>query len=53
MLAPWNPHTHDVRTMVEPGSSSRSPASFERPYTDWGLGSSHSTYGSALVPSNT
>ena len=38
MFWPWKPHTHDVRTTVEPGSSSRSPASFVRPYTDRGFG---------------
>ena len=29
--SPPSPNTHEVRTMVEPGCSSRSPASFERP----------------------
>ena len=31
MLAPWAPHTQLVRTMVEPGRHSRSPASFDAP----------------------
>ena len=37
MLAPCAPHTHDVRTTVDPGSSSCSPPSLLRPYTDSGL----------------
>ena len=31
MLAPWAPHTQLVRTMVDPGRHSRSPASLEAP----------------------
>ena len=31
MLAPWAPQTHDVRTMVDPGGHSRSPASLLAP----------------------
>ena len=43
MLAPWNPHTHEVRTIVSPAPSSSSPPSFDRPYIDTGLVGSHST----------
>ena len=46
MLLPCSPHTHDVRTMAEPGAwshTSASPPRFDRPYTDCGLGTSHST----------
>ena len=55
MLAPCSPQTQESRTIVDPGRSraSSSPASFERPYTDWGFGGSHSTYGPSFVPSNT
>ncbi len=42
MFPPWAPQTHDVRMTVEPGSSSRSPASFDAPYTERGLVASHS-----------
>ena len=42
MLAPWAPHTQLVRTMVDPGRHSRSPASLEAPYTEAGHGASHS-----------
>ena len=31
MLDPWAPQTHDVRTMVDPGGHSRSPASLLAP----------------------
>ncbi len=31
MLAPWAPHTQLVRTIVDPGRHSRSPASLEAP----------------------
>ena len=42
MLAPWAPHSQLVRTMVDPGRHSRSPASFDAPYTEDGCGTSHS-----------
>ena len=41
------------RTMHASGATSRSPASFDAPYTDRGFGSSHSRYGRSSVPSNT
>src|SRR5579875_2456 len=56
MLWPWGLQTHDVRTTAAPGSSprtSRSPAHLEDPYTDRGLGGSHSEYGRDDVPSKT
>jgi hypothetical protein len=52
-LRPCAPTTHDTRRTVEPGSSSRSPANFDAPYTDWGFTGDHSWYGSGAVPSNT
>src|SRR5207248_7510831 len=49
MLLPYSPHTHDVRTMVAlVPSTSHSPPSLDRPYTETGLGASHSTYGSGF-----
>ncbi len=31
MFFPWAPQTHDVRTMVDPGGHSRSPANLLAP----------------------
>ncbi len=45
MFAPCSPHTHDVRTTVAAlprTSASRSPASFDDPYTPNGFGRSNS-----------
>ena len=56
MLLPYRPHTHEMRTMLNESATratSCSPAHFERPYTDVGFGTSHSSYGEGLVPSNT
>ena len=54
MLDPWNPHTHEMRTIESiVVSTACSPANFETPYTDRGFGVSLSTYAVALVPSKT
>ena len=42
MLAPWRPHSHEVRTTVAASPASCSPASLLAPYTDRGSGRSHS-----------
>ena len=31
MFVPWAPQTHEVRTMVDPGGHSRSPANLLAP----------------------
>ena len=56
MLLPCTPHNHDVRTTearAPSTSASRSPMSFDHPYTLRGAGSSCSWYGRSRVPSNT
>ena len=42
LVEPWAPQTQLVRTMVDPGRHSSSPASLDRPYTEVGHGGSHS-----------
>ena len=49
MLPGVSPNTHDVRTTAHSRSSSNSPASFDCPYTEIGLGVSHSWYGSVAA----
>ena len=51
-LLPVAPKSHEKRT-TQPSRTSCSPASFVRPYTDSGRGSSDSTYGKPFRPSNT
>ena len=56
MFDPCSPQTHDVRTIaadVPRAAASRSPASFDAPYTDRGPTTSHSWYGRSSVPSKT
>ena len=45
MFPPEAPHSHDVRTIVAASPAASSPASFDLPYTESGLGSSSSRYG--------
>ena len=54
---PRVPNNQEVRTIVclsgQRSATSRSPASFELPYTEMGDTGSDSTYGERFVPSNT
>ena len=52
-LWPVSPKSQDERTIHARSPAAASPASFERPYAESGVGASDSRYGSRFVPSKT